>query len=207
MSVRNQGRTGNATRPRSGAGSEGRILEPQVAGWPGSPGESVRRDCEEAIARQLGRPAAEAVRPWLDELPLGRLGGVWSRLPYVRDADDLSDPEWSLETAPPLSVVDLALRAFEGTGKAGLLLELLTRRLGPPEPLALFTAIPWLQHLKEARRFAEALRSTGWAVLECRSPHEACRLGAAVDSSRVRARRLGLHRTLPPSLLREEPEQ
>ncbi len=206
MSVRNQGRAGNAASPRSGAGSEGRILEPRVGGWPGSPGESVRRDCEEAIAQQLGRPAAEAVRPWLDDLPLGRLGRVWSRLPYVRDAEDLNDPEWSLEAAP-LSVVDLALRAFEGTGKAGLLLELLTRRLGPPEPLALLTAIPWLQHMRDARRFADALRSTGWAVLECRSPHEACRLGAAVDSSRVRARRLGLNRTFPPSLLGDEPKQ
>ncbi len=187
--------------PRRVPEGSARVLEPRIPTWPGGdPGEGVRGDFAQAIERRLGRQAADAVRPWLDELPLGRLGKVWSRLPYVEDAEALNNPEWSLE-ASPVGVVELARRAFEGSAKAGLLLELRCRRFGPPEPLALYTAIPWAQHLKEPGQFVESLSAAGWAVLECSSPREAARLCGAVDSSVLRARRLGLRSDLPPSLL------
>ncbi len=179
----------------------GRVLERRIPTWPGGePGAGVRGDCAQAIERRLGRQAADAVRPWLDELPLGRLGKVWSRLPYVDDVEALSNPEWTLE-ASPVGVVELARRAFADSARAGLLLELRTRRFGPPEPLVLYTAIPWAQHLRESARFVESLAAAGWAVLECSSPREAARLCGAVDSAVVRARRLGLRSDLPPSLL------
>ncbi len=181
--------------------SVGRILERRIPSWPGGdPGAGAREDCARAIERRLGRHAADAVRPWLDELPLGRLGRVWSRLPYVEDTEELSDPEWRLE-ASPVGVAVLARRAFAGSANAGLLLELRSRRFGPPEPLVLYTAIPWAQHLREPSRFVAVLASAGWAVLECSSPIEAARLCGAVDSSMLRATRLGLRSTLPPSLL------
>lgn len=186
---------------RIGDESSGRILERRILTWPGgSPGEGARGDLAQAIDRRLGRQAAESIRPWLDDLPLGRLGKVWSRLPYVEDVEALSNPEWSLE-ASPMGVVELALRAFEGAAKAGLLLELRGRRFGPPEPPVLYTAIPWAQHLREPGKFVDALSAVGWAVLECSSPLEAARLSIAVDSSVLRARRLGLRSYLPPSLL------
>ncbi len=185
---------------RLGKEPAGRVLERRISTWPGEPGAGARDDCAQAIERRLGRQAADAVRPWLDELPLGRLGRVWSRLPYVEAAEALSDPEWTLQTSP-VGVVELARRAFAGSAKAGLLLELRTRRFGPPEPLALFNAIPWAQHLGEPESFIESLSVAGWAVLECSTPREAARLCGAVDSSVLRARRLGLRSDLPPSLL------
>ncbi len=186
---------------RLGEEPAGRVLERRISTWPGGePGVGARSACAQAIERRLGRQAADAVRPWLDELPLGRLGRVWSRLPYVEGAEALSNPEWTLE-ASPVGVVELARRAFAGSAKAGLLLELRSRRLGPPEPLVLYTAIPWAQHLREQGPFIATLSAAGWAVLECGSPRAAARLCGAVDSAVVRARRLGLRSDLPPSLL------
>jgi len=178
--------------PASTGGGEtaGKILAPGVRSWRAPSAAEYRNVLERRIRERLGAEAAAQARPWMDDLPLGRLGAIWARLRYVEDVSALADPDWTLD-AEPIGVAKLARHAFGWPMAAGVLLELRTGRR-PSHPEVLFVEIPWLKHLREARGVVKSLTESGWAVLKCGSLEVADNLSQAVDSKIVRATRLGL---------------
>ncbi len=166
-----------------------KILLPSVRSW-STPSETEFRDAlERRIRRTLGAEAAAQVRPRLDDLPLERLRTAVARLPYVDDVSALVDPDWKLE-AELIGLAKLARHAFGWPMAAGILLEVRTGRR-PSNTGVFFVEIPWLEHLREARKIVKTLAESGWVVLKLASPEAAVNLSRTVDSKIVRAFRLG----------------
>jgi hypothetical protein len=78
----------------------------------------------------------------------------------------------------------------ETAGKKILLPSVRSWSTRPSNTGVFFVEIPWLEHLREARKIVKTLAESGWVVLKLASPEAAVNLSRTVDSKIVRAFRL-----------------
>lgn len=162
------------------------VIYRHIPQWYGETKEFLRADLQRFLARADGGRYREEIA----SAPSERLFSLWRRLPYVRDAEELFSPEWSLGLEP-LSVREL-LRAA-GSDRpfpCGLSLEL-TFMNGRPARAALRAAIPWLELLRDPETPITHLLSRGWVLFRCSSPERAQQLQRQVRESLVHCQVLG----------------
>jgi hypothetical protein len=163
-----------------------RVIYRHVPEWYGETTDFVRAD----LLRFLNRRGLERYREEIESASMGRLLSLWNRLPYVRDAEELFSPDWSLGVEP-LSMSEL-LRAAgsERPFPCGLFLEL-TYMTGMPKRATVLKAIPWLGLLSNGETFITKLLSRGWLLFRCSSSERAQQLHRQVNASLVRCQPLG----------------
>lgn len=110
------------------------------------------------------------------------------REPFVRSAEELFDPEWSLGVEP-LSMRDLLRAGFERPLQSGLFLELPCK--SSVSRKALRDAVPWLGLLKNNETLLTNLLHRGWLLFRCPCREKAVQLQSRVRGSLLRCTVLG----------------